>query len=69
MLLRSRYFSERFTLPKYYFIRGMGYPKIRIFRGNKKEQVLDNLAEKMDKCPTVELGVPRYPPEKKEERK
>jgi len=43
----------------------MGYTKIRIFRGNKKEQVLDNLAEKMDKCPAVELGVPRYPPEKK----
>jgi hypothetical protein len=27
--------------------------------------VLDNLAEKMDKCPAVELGVPRYPPKKK----
>mgnify|MGYP006965716891 FL=1 len=39
----------------------MGYAKIKIFRGNKKEQVLDNLAEKMDKCPAVELGVPRYP--------
>ena len=38
--------SERFTLSKYYCIRGMGYAKIRIFRGNKKEQVLDNLAEK-----------------------
>jgi hypothetical protein len=24
----------------------MGYAKIEIFRGNKKEQVLDNLAEK-----------------------
>jgi len=24
----------------------MGYAKIRIFRGNKKEQVLDNLTEK-----------------------
>jgi len=47
----------------------MGYAKIRIFRGNKNEQVLDNLAEKMDKCPAVELGVPRYPPEKKEEKK
>ena len=35
------------------------------FRGNKKEQVLGNLTEKMDKCPVVELGVPRYPPEKK----
>ena len=34
------------------------------------EQVLDNLAEKMDKCPAVELGVPRYPPEKnRKERK
>ena len=33
------------------------------------EQVLDNLAEKMDMCPAVELGVPRYPPEKKEKRK
>jgi len=44
----------------------MGYAKIRIFRENKKEQVLDNLVEKMDKCPAVELGVPRYPPEKKE---
>jgi hypothetical protein len=44
----------------------MGYAKIEIFRGNKKEQVLDNLAEKkMDKCPAVELGVPRYPLEKK----
>jgi len=43
----------------------MGYAKIRIFRGNKKEQVLDNLKEKMDKCPVVELGVPRYPPEKR----
>ena len=41
----------------------MGYAKI--FQGNKKEQVLDNLAEKMDKCPAVELGVPRYPPGKK----
>jgi len=48
----------------------MGYAKIRIFRGNKKEQVLDNLAEKMDKCPALELAVPRYPPEKKrKERK
>ena len=47
----------------------MGYAKIRIFRGNKKEQVLDNLAEKMDKCPVVELGVPRYPLKKKWERK
>jgi len=27
--------------------------------------VLDSLVEKMDKCPAVELGVPRYPPEKK----
>ena len=43
----------------------MGYAKIKIFRGNKKEQVLDNLAEKMDKCPAVELGVPRYPHKKK----
>ena len=34
----------------------MGYVKIKIFRGNKKEQVLDNLVEKMDKCPAVELG-------------
>jgi hypothetical protein len=24
----------------------MGYAKIEIFRGNKREQVLDNLAEK-----------------------
>jgi len=47
----------------------MGYAKIRIFRGNKKEQVLDNLAEKMDKCPAVELGVPRYPFKKKRKRK
>jgi len=47
----------------------MGYAKIWIFGGNKKEQVLDNLAEKMDKCPTVELGVPRYPPEKKKKKK
>jgi len=47
----------------------MGCAKIRIFRGNKKEQVLDNLAEKMDKCPTVELGVPRYPPKKREKRR
>jgi len=46
----------------------MGYAKIWIFRGNKKEKVLDNLAEKMDKCPVVELGVPRYPPEKKKKR-
>jgi len=30
--------------------------------------VLDNLIEKMDKCPIVELGVPRYPPEKKRRR-
>ena len=44
----------------------MGYAKIEIFRGNKKEQVLDNLTEKMDKCPAVELGVPRYPLKKKE---
>jgi len=36
------------------------------FRGNKKGQVLDNLAEKIDKCPAVELGVLRYPPEKNE---
>jgi len=47
----------------------MGYAKIRIFRGNKKKQVLDNLAEKMDKCPAVEIGVPQYPPEKKEREK
>jgi len=46
----------------------MGYAK-NIFRGNKKEQVLDNLAEKMVKCSAVELGVPRYPPEKERERK
>ena len=46
----------------------MGYAKIKIFRGNKKEQVLDNLAEKMDKCPAVELGVPRYPLKKKEKK-
>jgi len=30
--------------------------------------VLDNLAEKMDKCPVVELEVPRYPLEKKKRR-
>ena len=47
----------------------MGYAKIWIVRGNKKEQVLDNLAEKMDKCPAVELVVPRYPSEKKEKKK
>ena len=47
----------------------MGYAKIEIFRGNKKEQVLDNLAEKMDKCPAVELGVPRYPLKKKRKEK
>ena len=47
----------------------MGYAKIKIFRGNKKEQVLDNLAEKMDKCPAVELGVLWYPPKKKRTEK
>ena len=47
----------------------MGYAKIKILWGNKKEQVLDNLAEKMDKCPVVELGVPRYPLKKREKRK
>ena len=47
----------------------MGYAKIEIFRGNKKERVLDNLAEKMDKCPAVELGVPRYPLKKKKREK
>ena len=26
------------------------------FQGNKKEEVLGNLVEKIDKCPTVELG-------------
>ena len=67
MLLRSRHYSERFTLPKYYCIRGTGYAKIKIFRGNKKEQVLDNLAEKNGQA--VELGVPRYPLKKKKERK
>ena len=46
----------------------MGYAKIKIFRGNKKEQVLDNLAETMDKRPAVELGVPRYPLKKERER-
>jgi len=46
----------------------MGYAKIRIFHGNKKEQVLDNLEEKMDKCPAVELGVPQYPVKKKREK-
>ena len=46
----------------------MGYAKIKMFRGNKKEQVLDNLTEKMDKCPAVELGVPRYPLKKREKR-
>jgi len=46
----------------------MGYAKIRIFRGNKNEQVLDNLAEKMDKCLAVELGVPRYPLKKKRKK-
>jgi hypothetical protein len=43
----------------------MGYAKLWIYRGNKKEQVLDNLVEKKDKCPAVELGVPRYPPKMK----
>ena len=47
----------------------MGYVKTKIFQGNKKEQVLDNLAEKMDKCPVVELGVPRYPLKKRERKK
>jgi len=47
----------------------MGYAKIRIFRGNKKEQVLDNLAEKKGKCPAVELGVPRYPLKKKKKKR
>ena len=47
----------------------MGYAKIKIFRGNKKEQVLDNLAEKMNKRPVVELGVPRYPLKKKKKKK
>jgi len=47
----------------------LGYAKIMIFRGNKKEQVLDNLAEKMDKCPAVELRVPRYPLKKERERR
>jgi len=47
----------------------MGYAKIKIFRGNKKEQVLDNLAEKIDKCPAVELGVPRYLLKKRKEKK
>ena len=46
----------------------MAYAKIKILRGNKKEQVLDNLAKKMDKCPAVELGVPRYPLKKERER-
>ena len=46
----------------------MGYAKTRIFRGNKREQVLDNLTEKMDKCPAVELGVPRYPLKRERER-
>jgi len=32
------------------------------FQGNKKKQVLGTHAEKIDKCPAVELGVPRYPP-------
>jgi len=31
-------------------------------------QVLDNLVEKMDKCPAVELGVPWYPPEKENKK-
>ena len=44
--IKTFLFLERFTLPKYYCIRGMGYAKVWIFRGNKKEQVLDNLAEK-----------------------
>ena len=47
----------------------MGYAKIKIFRGNKKEQVLDNLAEKIDKCLAVELGVPRYPLKKKKRKR
>ena len=49
----------------------MGYAKIWIIWGNKKEQVLDNLAErkKMDKCPAVELGVPRYPLKKREKKR
>jgi len=46
----------------------MGYAKIKVFRGNKKEQVLDNLTEKMDKCPAVELGVPQYPLKKRERK-
>jgi len=46
----------------------MGYAKIRIFRGNKKKQVLDNHAEKMDKCPAVELWVPRYVLKKKKRK-
>jgi len=46
----------------------MGYAKMKIFQENKKEQVLDNLAEKMDKCPAVQLGVPRYPLKKRREK-
>jgi len=47
----------------------MGYAKIRIYRGNKKDQVQDNLAEKMDKCSAVEFGVPRYSLKKREKER
>ena len=47
----------------------MGYAKIKIFRENKKKQVLDNLVEKMNKCPAVELGVPWYPLKKRERKR
>jgi len=68
MLLRSRHLFRKIHSSEVLLRSRHGLCK-NIFRENKKEQVLDNLAEKMDKCLAVELGVPRYPPEKKEREK
>jgi hypothetical protein len=55
----------------YFQKREIALKKIYKKRGNKKEQVLGTSKKekvrrevKMDKCPTVELGV-QYPPERK----
>jgi len=42
--------------------------KYEYFEEIKRSKCSTTSQKKIDKCPTVELEVPRYPPEKKERR-
>jgi len=43
--------------------------KYEYFEEIKRSKCSTTSQKKMDKCPAVEWGVPRYPPEKKERKK